>query len=546
MSEGGARAVNADRTTACQTAAMQMQASGRTWAAATPHTLATEAAVVAFERGGNAIDAALAAATTLAVVYPHMCGVGGDLFAIVQHPGGDAVAINASGRAPAAADPEAAAAEGGGRMPEHGPLTVTVPGAVSGWEALHHQGANLAWSDAFTAAVAYAHGGVTVAPSLAAELADGADRFGADPGLEAVFFTDGLPAAVHTSVRQPALGETLRAIAERGPGVWYEGHLGDRYTEGLRSLGVPIGPADMAAHTADLGAALRASFGDVDILVHPPNSQGFVLLETLAVIDRLGVDPDPLGDDAGTLADVFRAAARDRDRHLADAERMLVHPSTLLGDGHLGSVVDQVRHGASAAPLGSGHHGGDTVGLVTADAEGRGVSLIQSLYDGFGSGMLEPATGVVAQNRGACFTLDADHPNRLFPGARPAHTLMPVALERAGRFEAVAGTMGGYAQPQIHAEILVRVYRLGMGPAAAIEAPRWLVGGMSPEAETPIVVAEAAVPDRTLASLAEAGYRVVTIGELDGAAGHAHMIRATAEGFEAGSDPRADGGAMAS
>lgn len=525
---------------------MQMQASGRTWAAATPHTLATEAAAVAFERGGNAIDAALAAATTLAVVYPHMCGVGGDLFAIVQHPAGDAVAINASGRAPAAADPRAAAAEGGGRMPEHGPSTVTVPGAVSGWKALHDQGANLPWSDAFTAAIAYAHGGVTVAPSLAAELIEDADRLSADPGLAAVFFPGGMPAAVHTQVRQPALGETLRAIAERGPEVWYGGEVGEHYAEGLRAMGVPIDLTDMVAHGADLGAPLRAGFGEVDVLVHPPNSQGFVLLETLAVIERLGLYPDPLGVDAGTLALVFRATARDRDRHLADAERMIVHASTLLDDGHLGAVADLVREGVPGPPVSSGHHGGDTIGLVTADAEGRGVSLIQSLYDGFGSGLLEPATGVVAQSRGACFTLEPGHPNLLSAGARPAHTLMPVALERAGRFEAVAGTMGGHAQPQIHTEILLRVFRLGMSPAEAIAAPRWLVGGMSPEGETPSVVVEAGVPERTIASLGSAGYQVLTVGERDGAAGHAHMIRATADGFEAGSDPRADGGAMAS
>jgi gamma-glutamyltranspeptidase/glutathione hydrolase len=525
---------------------MQMQATGRTWAVATPHTLATEAAAAAFERGGNAIDAALAAAITLAVVYPHMCGVGGDLFAIVVHPRGDAVAINASGRAPAAADPEAAAAEGGGRMPEHGPMTVTVPGAVSGWTALHEQGANLAWSDAFTAAIAYAHGGVTVAPSLAAELAEEAERLRADPGLLEVFFPDGRPAAEHTSVRQPALGETLRAIAERGPSVWYGGEVGERYAKGLRSLGVPIDPTDMAAHTADLGTPLRKAMGDVDVLVHPPNSQGFVLLEALGVTERLGIDPDPLGDDAGTLAHVFRAAARDRDRHLADAGRMSVDPSTLLGDEHLGALAEEVLDGVPGRPPDSVHHAGDTIGLVTADAEGRAVSLIQSLYDGFGSGLLEPTTGVVAQSRGACFTLQAGHPNLLSGGARPAHTLMPVALQRAGRFEAVAGTMGGHAQPQIHAEILLRAIRLGMGAADAIAAPRWLVGGMSPEGEEPTVVAEARVPDRTLAALAAAGYRVATVGELDGSVGHAHMIRATADGFEAGSDPRADGGAMAS
>lgn len=522
-----------------------MQASGRTWAVATPHALATEAASIAFERGGNALDAALAAATTLAVVYPHMCGVGGDLFALVQHPAGDVVAVNASGRAPAGADPVAAAEAGGGLMPEHGPHSVTVPGAVSGWDTLHRQGARLTWAEAFTAAVAYAHGGVTIAPSLRRCLDDDADRLRSDPGIDAIFYADG----GHTSpasVRHPALGATLQAISAHGPSVWYGGELGTRYTDGLHDLGVPIDVADMAGHRADLGAPLRSKHGDLDVLVHPPNSQGFVLLEALSLIERLGVDPDPSGADAGTIAHVLRAAARDRDRHLADPDRMRVHASTLLDDGHLGAVADEVRSGVPGPPPAHGSRRGDTIALVTADDEGRGVSLIQSLYDGFGSGLLEPSTGVVAQNRGACFTLEPGHPNMLAGGARPAHTLMPVAVQRAGKFEAVAGTMGGSAQPQIMTMTLLRALRLGMGPAEAVSAPRWLVGGMSPEGPEPLVIAEADVPEQAVRSLEAAGYRVSMVDPHDDAVGHAHMIRASGDGFDAGSDPRADGGAMAS
>jgi gamma-glutamyltranspeptidase/glutathione hydrolase len=523
---------------------MDLAASGRTWAVATPHTLATEAAAVAFERGGNAVDAALAAATTLAVVYPHMCGVGGDLFALVQHPAGDVVAINASGRAPAGADPGAAAAEGGGRMPEHGPLSVTVPGAVSGWHALHEQGANLSWADAFTAAVAHAHGGVGVARSLADELAEDPERLARDPGIAEIFFPLGRHAIAHDQVRQRALGETLQAIADGGPAAWYGGETGERFAEGLRALGVPIDLADMAGHRADLGTPLRARYRGVDVLSHPPNSQGFVLLEALLVVERMGIDPDPLGPDAGTLARVFGAAARDRDLHLADADSMRLHPSTLLDDGHLGAVADTVRDGLPAA-RGSPHGSGDTIALVTTDAEGRGVSLIQSLFDGFGSGLLEPATGVVAQNRGACFTLEPDHPNFLAGGKRPAHTLMPVVVQRAGRLEGVAGTMGGYAQPQIDAEVLMRAVDLAMDPGEAVAAPRWIVDATSRGAGDPAVIAEADVGAEVIAQLGAAGYRVETVGRLDATVGHAHLIRARPDGFDVGSDPRADGGAAA-
>jgi oxamate amidohydrolase len=531
---------------------MDHLATGRAWAVATPHTLATDAAAIAFERGGNAIDAALAAATTLAVVYPHMCGVGGDLFALVQHAAGDVVAINASGRAPSGADPIAAAVAGEGAMPEHGPHSVTVPGAVSGWEALHRQGAALSWNDAFTHAIAYAHGGFSMPSSVAATLMEAPERLGSDPGLAEIFFDEQAnPRLEHDLVRQPALGATMQAIAEQGVAAWYGGDIGARYATGLAALGVPLTPDDMAGHTADLGSPLRGRYRDLDVLVHPPNSQGFVLLEILAAMERLGLDPDPLGPDAGALANMFRAAARDRDRHLADPDHMLVHPSTLLDEGHVAALDDEVRAGVPWPPTADENRAGakgsgDTIALVTADIEGRGVSLIQSLFDGFGAGLLEPDTGVVAHNRGACFTLIPGHPNELAPAKRPAHTLMPVIVQREGRLVAAAGTMGGSAQPQINTMTLVRAFDLGLDPGRAVAEPRWLVGGMAPEGKIPTIVAEADVPEHTREALQVAGYRVDTVSERAEDVGHAHLVVSNPDGLVAGSDPRADGGARAS
>lgn len=526
---------------------MEHAAAGPRWAIASPHTLATEAGAVAFERGGNALDAAIAAAITLAVAYPHMCGVGGDLFALVQQPEGDAVAVNASGRAPSGADPRAAATAGGGVMPGRGPHSVTVPGAVSGWEALHRLGARLPWSELFKQAVALAHGGFAVSRSLAGALADAdAPR---DPGtdpLAAVFAPEGAALPEGALVRQPALGVTLQRIADQGAGALYGGEVGARYAAGLAAAGVPIVPEDLAAHRADLGSPLRARYRDVDVLVHPPNSQGFLLLEVLATVQRLGIDPDPLGPDAVTLARLFQAVSRDRDLHLADPDAMRLHPSTLLDDGHLAALADEAR--GRQAGTGPGLHAtpsGDTIALVTADDEGRGVSLIQSLFDGFGSGILEPSTGIVAHSRGACFTVDPDHANVLAPGKRPAHTLMPVLVQRGGRFEATTGTMGGYGQPQINSMDLIRSFDLGRSPGEVVAAPRWLVGGMDPGTDEPSVVVEAGVPDIVRTDLQEAGFRVDTVGEQDEAVGHAHLIRLDTVGFVAGSDPRADGGALA-
>ena len=250
------------------------------------------------------------------------------------------------------------------------------------------------------------------------------------------------------------------------------------------------------------------------------------------------IDPDLDGPDAGRIARVIEAANGDRDRHLADPDRMAVHPSTLLDDGHLAGLADQVRDPAPARA----RPDGDTIALVTADAEGNAVSLIQSLFWGFGSGILEPETGIAAQNRGACFTLEPGHPNRFAPGVRPFHTLMPVLVHRAGELAGVAGTMGGYQQPQINLHTLTRAFVAGKHPADAVAAPRWVVLGAD-EGRSPTQIAvEPGVPEAATVALRDAGAFELT--EED-AFGHAHLIRRGLDGFEVGSDPRADGSAEA-
>ena len=524
---------------------MELHASGTEWAIATPHTVATEAGAAAFERGGNAIDGALAAAVTLAVSYPHNCGVGGDLFALVQRPDGTTIAINASGRAPAGVDPDALRARYGTTMPESGPDPITVPGAVSGWAALHAEGARLPWNEAFGGAIALAHGGVTVARSTAGALEENAERYASDPGLAGVFFAGGAPLPRRTLVRQPALGNTLQLLATDGPSALYGGPIGERYAAGLRAVGSPMTVGDLAAHSADIVAPVVGRYRDLDVRVVPPNSQGFALLQMLALIERLGIDPDPLGPDAGVLALVFAAANRDRDRHLADPDAMRVRPSTLLDDGHLAGLASEVRDAAAGvAPgvVGHRHSTGDTISLVAADAQGWAVSLIQSLYDSFGAGILEPETGIVAHDRGACFTLEAGHPNEIGPRKRPFHTLMPVLVHRDGRLAAVAGSMGGASQPQINAQNLVRAFDLGMPAAEAIAAPRWTVWNE----DGPLAWVEGLVPDASGDRLKEAGFRVEGKDDLDEAVGHAHLILVRPDGsFDVGSDPRADGGALA-
>jgi gamma-glutamyltranspeptidase/glutathione hydrolase len=482
----------------------------------------------------------------LAVVYPHQCGAGGDLFALVRNPDGKVVAIDSSGRAPAGADAEALRAVYGTTMPEHGPASVTVPGAVRGWEAVHAQGADLPWSAAFDRPIDAATTGFEISPDLAGSLARHEDLLRADPGAASVFLPRGVPVD-GDRLAQPALGATLAAIAAESADVFHGGDVGARLAEGLREAGVPITHRDLAAHAADLVPPLRGRYRDLDVLVTPPPSQGFVLLEALAAVERLGIDPDPGGPAAGTLAQVLRAANVDRDRHLADPDTMRVHVSALLDDGHIAAICDGVRTGQERHGGGSTHPGsdGDTVALVTADADGWAVALIQSLYGAFGSVILEPSTGVLLHDRGACFTLEPGHPNELGPGKKPAHTLMPVVVQRAARTVAVTGTRGGHGQPQIDLMTVVRSFDLGMDPEAVIAAPRWLVGGMDPLGGESWVLCEEDLPPAAQDAIRAAGFRVDRIPPRHRDVGHAMVIR-TDDGLRAASDPRSDAGALAS
>jgi len=513
---------------------VRTRADGRRWAIATPHTAATDAGVAAFERGGTAMDAAIHAATALAVAYPHMCGVGGDLFALVQRADGDVTAISSSGRSPMGADPTAL--EGLPEMPIRGPAPITVPGAVAGWHAIHASGGRLPWADAFTAAIGLADGGVAVSPSLLVALEDPEAPFRDDPGLSSIYYPSGAPAPLGSTVHQPALARTLETIASHGPSSLYGGDLGRAYADGLGARGSPLTLEDLAAHEATRTEPLRSGFRGLRVSVAPPNSQGFVLLQILAMLDRLGLVPDMDGPDVGRIARVIDAANVDRDRHLADPDRMRISPTELIADDHLAALADTT--GVTA----TGRVDGDTIAMVTADAEGNAVSLIQSLFWGFGSGILEPRTGIVAQNRGACFTLEHDHPNAFTPGVRPFHTLMPVLVHDEGGLAAVAGTMGGYQQPQINVHTLTRTFVAGHHPADAVAAPRWCVLGDDEGNATPIVGVEPGVPASTREALAEqTGFGQL---EEDGF-GHAHLIRVSRDGFAVGSDPRADGSAAA-
>jgi gamma-glutamyltranspeptidase len=519
----------------------------RRWALACPHAFATEAGEQAFRSGGTAIDAALAAAAALTTLYPHMCALGGDLIALVTTPDGRTVAVNGSGAAPRATDTDAVRNRYR-TMPLRGAETVTVPGVVAAWETIHALGARRPLAYALEGAIAAAHGGCPVAPSLAAALAENAPLLAADRGLASVFVGSDGPLRAGATLRQPALARSLEAIARAGSRVLYDGPLGTSLVESLRALGSAMTVEDLRTHATETSEPLTRSFRGFEVLTAPPSSQGFVLLEIMAALEALELDGplDPLGAKAPLLAEASRLATLDRDRYLADPRFADVPIDELLGPDHVDEVAARVRVRAdggapSRRARPSVRPDGDTVAVVAADSEGYGVSIIQSIYFAFGSGILDSATGIVLHNRGASFVLDPAAPNVLAPGKRPLHTLMPVMVRQDGGFTAVNGTMGGTVQPQIHAQVMLRLLA-GSSPADAVGAPRWVVDGGGAER----VSVEAPVAEGTRSALVAAGYELEHLAALDEEVGHAHSVTVAADGtFAAGADPRSDGAAVA-
>jgi gamma-glutamyltranspeptidase len=507
-------------------------AHGGAYAVASPHADATEAGRAAFAAGGNAVDAALAAACALTVVYPHMCAVGGDIMALVHD--GEAHAINASGRAPAAAP-------AGGAVPERGVDTVTVPGAVSAWYAMAERWGARPAAAAIEVAAELAGSGVPVARSLAGALVEDAQLVAADPGMRGVFSREGRVLSMGDTLVQPALAATLRRIAENGPDELYRGETGSRLVAGLAAIGCRLTAADLAAHRADIEPALELTVGGLELHTMGPNSQGFCLLQILATAAHLGLE-DPLGAGAPMLASIFDESARDRDTYLADPAAMPQPVEALLAPEHIAQLAERAA-GSAARPERTTPAHGDTIAVVAADATGLSVSLIQSIFSGFGSGVLEPRTGILLHNRGACFSSDPASPNALGPGKRPLHTLMPLVGTKDGRPVWVAGTMGGRAQAQIHAQMLLR-RAAGADVATAVSAPRMIVGDLEIGGRG-VAVEEDFATARD--GFGRAGVEVDVMPRLSEAAGHAHAIVPTHDGsFAAASDPRSDGAAVCS
>ncbi len=485
---------------------------GRRGMIATSQPLASSAGLDVLRRGGNAVDAAVTAAAVLSVVEPAMTGIGGDLFAIV-HDGrtGRLHGLNASGRTGRAATCDGLIRAGQSRVPSRGPLSVTVPGAVDGWSELLARHGTITLADALGPAIGYARDGFPVCEVAAGQWQDVAPVLAQEPEAASVYLPGGRAPRAGDVFRNPRLAHSLETIAAGGRDAFYRGPIARAVCSHLGSRGGLIDEEDFAACRADWVEPIHSSYRGCDVFELPPNTQGFVVLEMLNILE--GYDMGALGHNSAAclhlIVEAKRLAFADRDAHLADPRH--VDPgllATLISKDYAAErrrSIDMSRAAerAEAAPRVRPPAGaGDTVYLTAVDGAGTAVSLIQSLFEPFGSAVVPPGTGILLHSRGSLFVLDPRHPNALGPGKRPLHTLIPAMVLRDGRLWLSFGVMGGDLQPQGHVQVLMNLIDFGMTIQQAGDAARIR---HAPEG----VAVESGIPDEARAGLTAWGHRVI-------------------------------------
>lgn len=517
-----------------------------------PHAAAAQAGRDVLERGGNALEAAVAVASAIAVVYPHMNSIGGDAFWLIADADGGLHGLDAAG--PAGCDYGPGLYDGEAALPERGGLAaITVAGAVGAWQEAYdfsrsRWGGTLAWADLLADARRWAEDGCAVSASHADVLAGLPEPVRALSGFARTYLPAGRAPEEGELFCQPALGRTLAELQLEGAETFYRGALAARLVAGLREGGSLLRTEDLAAYRPRWVEPLRLPYARGELVNMPPPSQGFASMMIAGVLERIGLDGlDPLGADyVHTAVEATKGVFAMRDRYLCDPDFSPVPLDRLLDPGMLERLASGVDPARASAP-GRAPAPGDTVWFGVVDAQGRAVSVIQSIYHEFGSGVVAGDTGVVWNNRGCAFSLDPQHPNVLAPGKRPFHTLNPAMYREDGRVRLVYGTMGGDGQPQTQAAILTRVLNFGQSPAAAVAAPRWVYGRTWGESSAGLRLERRFAPP-VYDELVRRGHEVSWVPEFSGIMGHAGMIRVShgAQGLrlEAAADPRSDGAAL--
>ncbi len=505
--------------------------------AATSHPLATITAIDILKRGGNAVDAALAASATLAVVEPHMTGIGGDCFAIVGQPDGTLHGLNGSGRAGMGVDAEHYRARFGDTGRLTGGASVTVPGSVVAWETLHGRFGSLDWASLFADAIRYAEDGYAIHARVAGTWTQVEAELSDDEGARMHALVGGAAPAVGTRHRWPALARTLRRIATEGSRAFYEGETAAEIAATVQAKGGALTEADLAAAAADWVDPIAISYGELDLHELPPNGQGITALVIARLLDRLGARslPADSADRRHLEAEAGRIGYALRDHFVADPASITRTVDDILSDRSieaLGLLFDPARRNANIVlphiPSAS------TVYLTVVDRDRRSVSFINSLYEAFGSKIFTPKSGIALQNRAAGFSLVAGHPNEIGPGKRPMHTIIPAMTTKGGMVDMSFGVMGGAYQAMGHAHVLSNIVDHDMDVQEALDSPRifWAADGA--------LEAESGISDEIVAGLEKRGHVVRRSSTPIGAG---QIVRIDREsGFLVGaSDARKDG-----
>lgn len=513
-----------------------------------PHHLASEAGLRILREGGNAIEATIAIAASLAVVYPHMTSIGGDGFWLIAPAGQRPVAIDGCGGAAAAATPEFYRSRGLGAVPWRGPLAAnTVAGTVGGWgEALGlsaELGGRLPLSRILEDAVWSAQHGFPVTASQHALTAVKCSELKEAPNFAKTFLQDGKPPLEGAIMRLPALAETLRRIGRDGPRSFYAGALAQDIAADLARCGSPLSADDLVAFAATRRKPLNVHVTGAELFNFPPPTQGLASLMILALFDRLGVREGESFAHIHGLIEAIKQAFLVRDRIIGDPPRMREKAEAYLTDAALDALSKNIdRDHALAWPRPS--EPGDTVWLGAIDKDGLAASFIQSIYFEYGSGCVLENTGFVWQNRGASFALSGDGPRLIAPGRKPFHTLNPAMVFFDDGRRMVYGTMGGEGQPQTQAAVFSRYGFFGEGLQAAITAPRWLLGKTWGDDSVTLKI-ESRFDPELVDALRKAGHVVEMLPAFDATMGHAGAVVRHANGmFEGATDPRSDGAAM--
>ncbi len=514
-----------------------------------PHYLASQVGIQVLQRGGSAIDAAIAVQAALGVVYPHMTGLGGDAFWLIYDAKTRSLrGLNGSGRAAARATQAFYAQHGHTAIPQRGPLSIiTVPGAVDSWHQAHQQGGRLSWQTLMQPAITIAEEGYPVTGSQVHWTRRDQSFFHQYSSLPCPFLPGGTIPSPGAKLKNPDLARTLRILAAEGAASFYQGAIATQIVNYLATVGGLLTPADFAYHHADWVEPIQTLYRSYRIAELPPNSQGFTVLQMLNLIEPF--DLQQIGH--GTvnyyhlLVEVTKLAFADRDRWLSDPDHINIPTSKLISKAYSDRRRSLLQW-QKARLYAARSIGGDTAYTAITDNEGNAVSVIQSLYFDFGSTVVVPGTGFTLQNRGSSFSLNPHHVRCLAPHKRPFHTLMPgMVLHPDGKLYYVLGTMGGEGQPQTQLALLTRTLDFGFSPQKAINQPRWLWGRTWGDAMTGLLM-EGRIAQETRQGLMDRGHPVTEAPDWTEKMGHAHMIRCCPETgeYQGGCDPRSDGAAI--